>query len=173
METTYNDNLNKLKAAFRIGGKYTIFHIDSCMAMTHKSEIIVKDVTAEGYVFCGRGKRTQYLKKWETRSYASAPLQPMDSAVFEGWDQPITCDSDRTAKQTGTFIMRGNACYNFCAMPEEIAAWIETGQLNPFFERDHVLAIEGDKETVVFPEECHGGHAVIDRILNQQQNPVA
>jgi hypothetical protein len=47
-------------------------------------------------------------------------------------------------------------------------AWIEAGQLNPLFDKTKVLAIEGDKETVVYPELVReGDHAVIDRIMSE------
>ena len=164
----YEENLSKLKAVFKVGGKYTLFYIGSAMAMTGKREILVKQITDDGPVYVERGKRTMYLLKWQSKSYATAPLEPNKSAVFEGWDQPITCDTDYKGTIGQPSIMRGNACYNFVAMPLEIEAWIESGQLNPFFQRDHVLAIEGDKETVVFPAEVtRGNHAVIDRIINQ------
>lgn len=170
METNNEKNMEALKSVFKVGGCYTRFHIGSCMAMTHKDEIKVQEIVPEGVVYTPRGKRKLFILRWETRSYASAPLQPLDCAIFEGWDQPITCDTDDKFRKVPGHCttMRGNACYNFVAMPLEVAAWIESGQLNPFFDRTHVLAIEGDKETVVFPDEYKGGHAVIDRVLSNQ-----
>ena len=91
--------------------------------------------------------------------------EPIDWAIFEGWDRPITCDTDRYG-QRSVSIMRGNACYNFMGTPEQVRAWIEAGQLNPFFETYKALAIEGQLETVVFPEHViTGNHAVIDRLM--------
>lgn len=69
--------------------------------------------------------------------------------------------------------MRGNACYNFLASKDEIKNWIDTYQLNPDFEKDRILAIVGDQETVVYPEFYKGNHAVISRILNDQNKGVA
>lgn len=162
---THEETLNKLKGAMKVGGKYTCFHIDSMMAMTHKAEIQVKEINPEHFVFVARGKRKLLMKRWESRSYQSAPLEPIDWAIFEGWDQPITCDTDRYG-QGSVSIMRGNACYNFMGTPEQVRAWIEAGQLNPFFETYKALAIEGQLETVVFPEHViTGNHAVIDRLM--------
>ena len=167
------ESLSRLKDVFKPGGKYTMFYIGSAMAMTHKREILVKTVDDDGAVYVERGKRTMYRLKFQSRSYATAPLEPLGCAVFAGWDQPITCDTCHKGTTSQPVVMRGNACYNFVAMPLEVAAWIESGQLNPFFERTRVLAIEGDAETVVFPEEVtRGNHAVIDRIIARAEGRI-
>lgn len=152
---------------FEIGKKYTIFRI-SGMAITFKSEILITGTTeVEGDpIFKFRGKRKLFILRLKDRAYSSAPVEDFEGAVFLGWDQPIKCDSELFGASGTT--MRGNACYNFAADPDEVRAWIETGQLNPAFDRSKVLATgrENNKETVVYPELYGGGHAVIERVLN-------
>lgn len=165
--------MQELTTIFKIGEKYTLFKIDSMMAMTHKSEIIIKDLDPEGNpIFSEKGKRKKYILKLKSRAYASAPEIPLKSAIFAGWDQPFTCDTDtkiRTARESGfsSQIMRGNACYNFIGTPEQIRTWIDKGQINPYFDKTAVLSIENNEGdgVVVYPDLYEGGHAVIDRQL--------
>ena len=158
----------QLKNIFKVGSKYTLYKISEGMAMTCKTEIKVKEVRDDGnsVIFSKPRGRKMFILPLESRHYQSAPMLPFVGAIFDGWDQPIKCDSE-----TGN-IMRGNACYNFVGLPLEIKEWIETSQLNPFFELGNVLAIAPPnnsndcEETVVFPEVVEPGrHAVIDRIL--------
>ncbi len=152
---------------FEVGKQYSVYAIDSMMAMTHKKEILITGTHTDGNpIFKKRGKRKQFIFELRARSYQSAPLIETVSAIFEGWDQPVSCDTE----SHGT--MRGNALYNFTASPETIRAWIEAGQLNPNFEAGAVLSVpvSGDSihdETPVFPELYQGGHAVMDRILDK------
>ena len=161
----------ELKSIFKVGGKYTLYKIDECMAMTHKTEINVKEIRDDGnsVIFSKPKGRKRFILKLESRSYQSAPMLPYRGAIFEDWNQPIHCDTEYSSG-----VMRGNACYNFVGSELEIRVWIETGQLNPFFDKSSVLAIDRqnrdvcgeEPETVVFPEAVETGrHAVIDRIL--------
>ena len=154
------------KRFFEVGKKYTLYRI-SFMAITSKSEIQVTEILdgaddpRAGVVFKLRGKRKQYILPFASRDYASAPLKPFEGAVFEGWDQPVKCDSEGCS-------YRGNACYNFVGDPEAVRLWIDAFQMNPAFDRSKVLAVGLDsssKETVVYPDLYQGGHAVIDRVL--------
>ena len=165
-----NDDQKKqeLRNIFKVGGKYTLYKISECMAMCSKTEINVKEIRDDGktVIFSKPRGRKRFILPLESRSYQSAPMQPFKGAIFEDWGQPIKCDSE-----TGN-IMRGNACYNFVGIPLEVKVWIETGQLNPYFERGNVLAIPAPNADssiegiVVFPEDVEPGrHAVIDRIL--------
>jgi hypothetical protein len=144
---------------FETGKKYTIFNIDSYMAMTHKMLITVKATNERGIVFIPKGKRTAYTIPYSGKKYESDIDLVYSHAIFAGWETPITCDTD------GGNTMRGNACYNFVGTPEAIRSWIDLKQLNPNFAKSSVIAIEGNKETVVYPEiEC--SHAVINRKKN-------
>ena len=155
---------------FEVGKKFTVYRISSFMATTTKAEILITEADEDGNpVFSLRGKRKKFIMELWKRAYQSAPLKPFEGAVFEGWDQPIKADSEGRC-------FSGNACYNFVGLVEEVKAWIESGQLNPYFERDKVLAVAPGKtmyeegaETVVYPELYKGGHAVIDRILDKQE----
>jgi hypothetical protein len=159
-----------LKKVFEVGKKYTIFRING-MAMTSKDQITITRIHDDGNPIFKRGReRKEYILKLESRAYASAPMEPFDGAVFEGWDQPVTCDTDINI--SGNKIMRGNACFNFVGAKEEIKKWIAQNQLNPWFKFWISLAVgstpdTSEKEEVVFPEYYRGDHAVIDRILNK------
>jgi len=150
---------------FEKGKKYTLFRMNG-MAMTSKQQIIVVDFDAEGNpIYKEPGKRKPYILRLKTRAYVSAPEKMFDGAVFEGLDQPYTCDTD------GGRVFRGNALFNFVGDAAGIKAWIQGKQLNPWFELSVVLAISDkdskDVETPVFPEFYKGGHAVMDRLLKE------
>jgi hypothetical protein len=148
-----------------IGEKYTIFYIDSMLAMTHKQEIVITriDQNSRKYIYKVKGKRKEF--------YLNLRQRP---AIFLGYNQPFSCDTDDAFNkgELGAFaltrIMRGNACYNFMGKADEIKIWIEENQLNPDFEKDRVLAIEGNEEIVVYPE-FNSEHAVINRILREKE----
>lgn len=172
------EKLQELKEIFKVGEKYSLYYIDEMMAMSHCQQITVKRFAKSNQfndwddvvVFVLKGKRKERVLRLQKRSYQSAPMLPYKGGIFQGWDQPIKCDTEFRCG-----VMRGNACYNFIGTPLEIQVWIETGQLNPFFDKSSVLAIadqqsgsNNDNETVVFPDEVQPGrHAVIDRILAQ------
>lgn len=161
----------ELKSIFKVGSKYTLFKISECMAMCSKTEINVKEILyfengTTNVIFTKPRGRKRFILPLEKRAYQSAPLLPFKGAIFEGWNYPLHCDSE-----TGN-IMRGNACYNFVGIPLEIQLLIDTGQLNPFFDKSSVLAIpEPNNDSnvdgvVVYPELVEPGrHAVIDRLL--------
>lgn len=157
---------------FKLNGKYTVYQIGG-MAFTSCIRFTVKEVRPNGdIVFQPQGKRKLYLLPMQTKAYSSAPLKNFAGAVFEGWETPYTCDSDRTV--TSGLIMKGNACFNFVGPADKIREWIETKQLNPNFEKERTVATDGGHdETVVYPElHQPGSHAVIDRILEKQQASV-
>jgi len=167
--------MQELTEIFKTGEKYTLFKIDSMLAMTHKLEIIIKDIDPESNpIFSEKGKRKKYKLRLKSRLYASAPEIPLKDAIFAGWDQPFTCDTDskiRTLSTSGLTCqtMRGGACYNFIGTLEQIQAWIDKGQLNPHFNKAIVLAFENNEGdgAVVYPDLYKGGHAVIDRQLTK------
>ena len=108
--------------------------------------------------------------------YQSAPLKPYDGAIFEGWDQPIKCDTENHGSLNCPSVMRGNACYNFIGKIEDIRNWIDNNQLNLSFDKSRVVAIDPDRlnlcgdspETVVYPElVVPGNHAVIDGLMSK------
>ena len=164
------EKLQELKEVFEVGGKYTIYRIGAAMAMTFKSEITVKEIEDNRIIFTKRNKCKRFIITFQAKDYQSAPMKPFDAGIFHGWDQPIKCDTEQS-----NGIMRGNACYNFMGSVLEIQAWVKSGQLNPFFDKSRVLAIDpadssvcGKDGAVVFPDEVQqGNHAVIDRIMAQ------
>ena len=152
---------------FKVGKKYTIFSIN-CMAITSKQEIQIVENSFDCAfpTFKEKGKRKFYQLKLWSKSYESAPLEPFEGAVFEGWDLPIKCDSDYYGT-TGQ-VMRGNACYNFVGDLASIKALIETCQLNPFFDVPRSLCngVNNDQEIPIFPELYRGGCAPMDRYID-------
>lgn len=159
----------QLREVFEVGGSYTIYRIGEMMAMTVKQEITVKRFQGDDIVvYVNKGKRKEFGLRLKSRAYQSAPELPFMGMILKGWEQPIKCDTEKTSG-----IMRGNACYNFMGKPEEIRKWIDENQLNPFFEKCRVVAIEenvmGDAgETVVYPELVQTGrNAVIDRLMSK------
>lgn len=168
MET---EQAKELVSIFTVGGKYSLYHIDSMMAMSHKTEIKVQDIEPEQgrIIFTKPRGRKRFILRLESKDYQSAPMKPYVGGIFEGWDQPIKCD---TEQKSG--VMRGNACMNFIGTVEAIREWIDNNQLNPGFRKDNIIAIDPDKanvcgetpETVVYPELVEPGrHAVIDRLI--------
>ena len=168
MQTLQEQIAEKLKAVFKTGEKYKVFTIGESLAFTCCNEITVNEHTDRGIVFTPKGKRKRFIIP-----FIKSNGQPFAGAVFAGWEQPIYCDTDKqNGKSDGMFTsqkMRGNACFNFVGKPEAIKQWIETKQLNPFFEKTKTVAIDGDKEIVVFADEYTGGHAIIDRMLAAQE----
>ena len=162
------EKLQELKEIFEVGKKYTIYRISEMMAMTSKTEITVKEIEDGRIIFTKRNGRKRFIISFQSRGDQFSPMAPFTAGIFQDWDQPIKCDTEFASG-----VMRGNACYNFIGIPLEIQVWIETGQLNPFFDKSKVLAIADQKscsgsnnEKVVFPDEVQPGqHAVIDRIL--------
>lgn len=150
-----------VKECFVKGGKYTIFKISEASAMTVKFEILVDSVEDDKVVFKYRGKRKLYVIPFASRSYQSAPLQPFNGGIFEGWDLPISCDTD------GQNMFRGNALYNFIGEKDEVRKFIEDNQLNPYFEASRSVAHGKDNKAddLVFQDLYTGGHAVINRML--------
>lgn len=167
METKATEIMN----LFEVGKRYTLYKISEALAMTNKTEITVTRLLPERalVVFKARGKKNELGLPVQRQNYANGPLVFYTGAVFEGWDQPIQCDTERRIG-----VMRGNACYNFIGTPEAIRDWIDVQQLNPHFDKSCVVAIDATKtencgnetETVVYPELVRPGyHAVIDRLM--------
>lgn len=142
---------------FKVGQKITMYNIDSCLAMTHKKEIIITKSIPSECNYKMKGKRTEFM------------FRVKDQAIFEGCNQPILCDTDDTAPSdaSGSKIMRGNAYYNFIGDKNVVKDWIEKYQLNQAFEKERVLAIQNGEEVVVYPELYNGGHAVIGNLLQK------
>ena len=155
---------------FKLNLKYTIYRIGEMLAMTSCQRITVKEIRENGdVVFQPKGKRKLYLLQMKWQSYVNGPVNEFDGAVFEGWDTPYTSDTDQDRDGNPIRTMRGNACFNFVGPADRIRAWIEEKQLNPKFRKEHVLAIEPDgTEKVVYPDLYRSGHAVIDRVLEEQ-----
>ncbi len=159
---------NSVDEIFEVGKDYTVFDINSMMAMTIKRELTITGTHDDGNpIFKMKGKRKRFIFSLRSRSYQSAPLLETKSAIFAGFGQAIKCDTEG-----GAGVMRGNALYNFVGSPDDIRAWIERFQLNPNFEREKVVSIASRNisdsdapETLVYPELYKGGHAVIDRLL--------
>lgn len=162
------------KKIFEVGKKYTLYRM-SFMATTSKTEILVTRYLDNGNpVFKRRGDsgrlgRNEFILEILSRAYESAPLKVFDGAVFEGWDQPIKCDTE-----TNSF--RGNACYNFMGTVLQVRDWMDKGQLNPAFDKSEVLACGAaeNAEELVYPDLYQeGAHAVLDRIRDRQEREVA
>ena len=162
METTKET----LQAVLKVGEKYTIYRMNSTIAAAFKREITIKELTEDGIIYTEGGGRKRYIMCYEDRHYSCAPLKPLSCAFFAGWGQPFRLDTEGDR-------WSGNACFNFIGDPAALREWIETKQINPFFERSNLLAISGgdfDRDgQLIFPEEYEQGrHAVIDRILSTQ-----
>lgn len=156
---------------FKAGDKYSLYHIDSMMAMSHKTSIKVQAVEPEQgrIIFSKPRGRKRFILRLESKDYQNAPMVPYEGGVFEGWEQPIKCDTEQAFG-----VMRGSACMNFIGTVDAIREWIDNNQLNQNFRKDNVVAINPDMtgicgdeaETVVYPELVEPGHhAVIDRLM--------
>lgn len=159
--------VTELQGILKVGEKYTLYKIDSMMAMSHRTEFFVRpDQHKDGIVFTAKGKRKKFVMRFWESSGCYSPKTPARFAIFAGWDQPFKVDTDQRSG-----LMRGNACLNIMGTVEAIRAWWESGQLNPYCDKVKVVAI-GDgpepSETPVFPEEFHGQHAIIGNLLAKQ-----
>ena len=142
---------------FKLNEKYTLFRIGG-FATTICDRIKIKEVHEDYAIFQFASKRKLYTLLLNTKC-----------AVFKDWETKYTCDSD-SKPVNGVHTFNGNACYNFVGSALEIRNWIDNEQLNPKFEKHLVLAVNGDNETVVYPElVTPGEHAIIDRALNSKK----
>lgn len=151
-----------------IDGRYTVIGISEVLALTTKTEIRVAKIDDAGEpVIALRRKRT--LHKFRDGL-------GRDKLVFEGWDIPLKVDSE----QEGSFVMNGNACFNFLGDAEGIRSFVSEKNLNEYFSRhDAILAHGervrpgGDSAIPVYPE-VPTTHAVIKQIrekLGMSQAP--
>jgi len=150
---------------FEPGKKYTTYRIDELLAMTHAMEFMVVSVGDSCITYRERGKRKERRLLLAPVPYQNARPKPFSGAVFEGWGQPIICDTDKAAPVVrGSKVMRGNALYNFIGSPDQVRQWIDKGQINPNFPKQHAVAITSDgTEHVVYPE-IETSHAVIQKM---------
>lgn len=144
---------------FEINKQYTIIGIGKMLAMTWKDEIKVVALRNDNPIdpiFVQKGKRKKKVlgsDSWRT-----------ETLVFEGWDLALKIDSDQEHID-GCKTMIGNACFNFMGKVEFVKEFIETKNINDYFnEKDHVLA-HGERVTdksgdIVFPE-VPTTHAII------------
>jgi hypothetical protein len=97
--------------------------------------------------------------------------------LFDGWKVPLKIDSEQGG---GSYVVCGNACFNFLGDPQAVRQYIDDHNLNPYFNRhDAVLAhgnrvsTGGDSAIPVYPE-VPTTHAVIKDIrerLGMNQAP--
>lgn len=150
---TMRQEIKAQEIELKTGVLYTIFNMDSFMALTHRKEVIITGVLNDRYTFKLKGKRKEFYLDLDECT-----------AVFEGLT-PFKADSEFDS-------FRGNACINIVGDLETIKEYFETRQLNPYFEKWRVLIVGEDTKTperVLYPEiaqEQH--HAVIERILSRQ-----
>lgn len=155
---------------YKPGLRLTIIGI-GVIAQTQKQEIeLVMAADRSGQpalAFKNRGKRKLFLFREPDN----------DTLVFEGWDIPVKTDQE-LRRTDGCTRFSGNACINLAGDPAVLKEWIETKNLNPLFGdrlKSNILlhkAEDGcnDDGTLLYPELYEGGHAVINRILaNQEQ----
>jgi len=150
---------------FEVGKNYTTFEISSFMACTVKREIVIKDKDSRGTIFALKGKRKRYYTRVDK-----------STAVFEGHDLDIKCDSDIKRPSENGFIITsysGNALLNFAGTVDFVRDWINNKNLNTELDKSLVVATTEpgnfEKEWMVYPElVVPGTHAVADRILKKQ-----
>ena len=147
----------------------TIIGISSFMATTTRTTYRATGEEHEGKpVF--KENKPRVRKKFTLRTPDVTQME-RDQLVFVSSNGknpfPLPLDSEVTVKSDSYFettSYRGNACINIVGDPLEIRALIESGNINKNFSRyDSVLAIEGEKETPVYPE-VETSHAVVQRI---------
>lgn len=152
---------------FQAGKEYTVIGISPMLATTFKAEIKVKDLNGSGYpIFSLRGKR-------KAQTFGLDVLR--NALVFEGWDTAPRVDSE----QTGSYIMRGNACINFLGTHSDIPAIRQLIQNNineEFNRHDCIMVVPegnpGHSEIwPVFPE-TETDSVVVKRIRDEYASQV-
>jgi hypothetical protein len=139
------------------GTLITMISISEWMAHTIKKTVVsTGEVAADG-----RGIFKESLRK--RNKFMLRPFGP-GMLVFEG-EVPFNTDSEIALMKPSSDMVvtqfRGNACFNFVGDPSVIKDWIEKRNLNEAFDQhDRVLVIEGEKESLLFPD-VETSHAVV------------
>ena len=151
------------QTGLKIGGNYTFLYVDSFMALTHKVEITLINITKiSNYAqyqnllnisFKQRGKRKE------------GNLLLTNSMLFlEGWDLGLNVDTDYSS-------FNGNALINLVGNQEALRQKIE--QLNKYnFTNMGIIAYaetpqEVGRMMILYPEKADLNHAVVRRILKK------
>ena len=160
---TYLQNKEIEQTGLKIGGNYTFLYVDSFMALTHKVEITLINITKiSNYAqyqnllnisFKQRGKRKE------------SNLLLTNSMLFlEGWDLGLNVDTDYSS-------FNGNALINLVGNQEALRQKIE--QLNKYnFTNMGIIAyVETPQDVgrmmILYPEKADLNHAVVRRILKK------
>lgn len=114
----------------KIGQKITVFRVDNIMGLTHRYELMVKEVQCPmvdvacydcvkqfAGIVCQRNKR-------KTHKLYVGP----EDIVLNGWDVPFLVD----AEAGGVFA--GNCRFNFVGDPEVVIDWLENRAVFPVSE---------------------------------------
>jgi hypothetical protein len=150
------------QSLFKKDKVFTIIAIGDFMAQTTRSSV---KSTGEMY------KGTPVFKKNEKGARSKFTLRNLESPetlLFEGVDLPFKIDGEVTVNQNNGFtstLVRGNALINLVGDADEIKKYIETKNLNPFFNAfDRINHCEGqEKETLLYTEAPTDSRMVLDK----------
>lgn len=145
------------------GDKLTVIGVSPAMAMTTSIEAVIVEVAPDGEGLSLQCKLRGKIKKMGIR-WSSLK----ESLIIKGWDVPFETDIEYSGKHGGSF--RGNACINLIGTPADIRGFIDQKNINPSARLGTVIAIEGDKETLVYPE-MDERHSVVEGMKRAAYQP--
>ena len=107
------------------GQRITLLKIDDCMAMTHRYELEVRQITEQATVgYEGRKTRLAVVRQKGKRKDFYLDVAA-DDILLDGWGLPFRTDTE------GDGVMAGNACYNLVGDAEAIRHCIEGRAILP------------------------------------------
>lgn len=152
--------LSYSKEMFAKNKVYTIISIGEAFGNTTCSRIkCTGDFTSSDQPIFKRNE------KGSRQKFTLRNLTSNEALLFEGATLPFKVDGE-----TGN-VIRMNALINLSGNPEEIKNFIETKNVNKFFNAfDRINLCEGDKEILLYPESPTFSKMVEDRRANQKNN---
>lgn len=157
--------------------KYTAIFMNA-MAMTVKIEFTVTGFRVTHNSETGDTQQRMQCKERGKRKVIEPRFEWPDTLIFEGWDVGVITDWEHAEKHGG--VWNGNACINLVGHPEHLRFFIDANNLNEGVDRGKILVFSPDRSIsaedggeLLFPEEYHGGSAVIDRVIAKAQKQLA
>jgi len=160
---TYIQNKEIEQTGLKIGRNYTFLYVDSYMALTHKTEITLINITKKDSYAQYQNLLNISFKQRGKRKEGNMLLT--DSMLFlEGWGLDLNVDTDYNS-------FNGNALINLVGNQEALRRKIE--QLNKYaFSNMGIIAYAETSQEVgnmmiLYPEKADLNHAVVRRILKK------
>lgn len=160
---TYLQNKEVEQTGLKIGGNYTFLYIDSFMALTHRIEINLINLTKISNYAQYQNLLNISFKQRGKRKENNMLLT--ESMIFlEGWDLGLNVDTDYSS-------FNGNALINLVGNQEVLRQKIEQSNKYNFTNLGIIAYAETPQEIgnmmILYPEKADLNHAVVRRILKK------